>query len=445
MTRFTKGERIMENDNVVVKIGKYRWFICALLFFATTINYLDRQILSLCKEFLDKDMGWSNQFFGWINAAFQAAYGLGLLAFGVFVDKYGTKVGYTVSIISWSLAAIAYWFVRAPLGFLGVRMWVGLGEAGNFPSAIKATALWFPKCERAFSTSIFNSGCNVAGIIAPAIIPPIALAFNTWRAPYVAVGIAGFIWLIFWLIFYGLPQQNKRVNRAELNYILSDHDDNTTQKKAPWLSLLKYRATWSFITAKFMTDPVWWFFLIWLPDYFKKTRGLDVKHSWVHLVTIYAIITVLSICGGWITGHLIKKGWTVSRARKTGMLGFALCVLPIIMVTHVGDWTAVVMIGIAGAAHQAWSANLFTTVSDMFPKSDIASVIGIGGMAGSLGGMLFPPAAGALIDHFQAAGNVTGGYAILFGFCAFAYLVSFAIHHALAPKFEPFAMKEQNA
>ena len=228
----------MEKGVVEEQIGKYRWVICALLFFATTINYLDRQILSLCKEFLDKDMGWSNQFFGWVNAAFQAAYGLGLLAFGAFVDRYGTKVGYTVSIISWSIAAIAYWFVRAPLGFLGVRMWVGLGESGNFPSAIKATALWFPKRERALSTSIFNSGCNVAGIIAPAIIPPIALAFNTWRAPYVAVGIAGFIWLVFWLIFYGLPQQNKRVNKAELNHILSDNDANPAQKNhSPYNSL----------------------------------------------------------------------------------------------------------------------------------------------------------------------------------------------------------------
>ncbi len=419
----------------------YRWVICGLLFFATTINYMDRQILALCKGMLDKDLGWSNTDYGLVNSAFQLSYGIGLLGFGWFVDRFGTKIGYTVSIIAWSIAAAAYWFVGSVRGFLLTRLWVGLGESGNFPTAIKATTQWFPKRERALSTSIFNSGANVAGIIAPATIPFIAFHFG-WRGAYVAAAIAGFIWLIFWLALYQVPEKMPRLNSDERAHILSDRDENQTQQKMPWGSLLGYRQTWSFIIAKFLTDPVWWFFLIWLPDYFKKTRDLDIKHSWPHLVTIYVIITVLSIFGGWITGHLVKRGWTVTRARKTGMFIFALCVLPILIVTRVDDWTAVLLIGLAGSAHQAWSANLFTTVSDMFPKKAVASVIGIGGLAGALGGFLFPILCGTILDHFSKTNQETAGYAILFGLCASAYLIAFGLNHLCAPRYEPIQIKE---
>ena len=422
-------------------IGNYRWVICALLFFATTINYIDRQILSLLKEILDKDIGWTNAQFGAVNSAFQFAYGIGLLGFGWFVDRFGTKIGYTVSIIAWSISAAAHALVGSFTGFITARSALGLGEAGNFPSAIKAVALWFPKRERAFATSIFNAGTNAGALVAPAIIPWMAFRYG-WQSCFIAAGVAGLLWLFLWIPFYDVPDKCKRVGAAELVLIRSDREDEKPQEQISWLSLLGYRQTWSFIIAKFLTDPVWWFFLIWLPDYFKKTRDLDIKKSWIHIVTIYGIVTVLSIFGGWVTGYLTKRGWTVTRARKTGMFIFALCALPILMVTKVGDWTAVLLIGLAGSAHQAWSANLYTTVSDMFPKRAVASVIGIGGMAGSAGGLLFPLLTGILLDHFQKQHNVTAGYAILFSICACMYLVAFALNHLCAPRFEPFPLKE---
>jgi len=421
--------------------GNYRWVICALLFFATTVNYIDRQILSLLKPILDEQLHWSNAQFGLVNSAFQGAYGIGLLAFGWFIDRYGTKIGYAVSIAAWSIAALGHALVASVTGFGVARIALGLSEGGNFPSAIKAVALWFPKKERALSTSIFNSGSNFGAIIAPAVVPWIAYSWG-WQAAFIVAGVAGLLWLAFWIPFYDSPEKSKRAGSAELAYILSDADEQAQEKKIQWRRLLTYRQTWSFITAKFITDPIWWFFLIWLPDFFKQTRGLDIKQSWVHLVTIYSIVTVLSIIGGWVTGYLARRGWTITRARKTGMFLFALCVLPIYLVTSVGDWTAVLLIGLAGAAHQAWSANLFTTVSDMFPKRAIASITGIGGMAGAIGGMLFPAITGTLLDAFKAAGNVTAGYAILFSICAFAYLVAFVINHLFAPRFEQFSMRE---
>ena len=422
-------------------IGNYRWVICSLLFFATTINYIDRQILSLLKEILDKQIGWTNEQFGWVNSAFQLSYGIGLLGFGWFVDRFGTKIGYAVSIVAWSIAAAAHALVGSFSGFITARSALGLGEAGNFPSAIKAVALWFPKRERAFATSIFNAGTNAGALVAPAIIPWMAFTYG-WQSCFIAAGAAGLLWLFLWIPFYEVPDKCKRVGAAELVLIRSDREDEQSREKIPWLSLLGYRQTWSFIIAKFLTDPVWWFFLIWLPDFFKKTRGLEIKKSWIHIVTIYGIVTVLSIFGGWLTGYLTKRGWTVTRARKTGMFIFALCALPILVVTQVGDWTAVLLIGLAGSAHQAWSANLYTTVSDMFPKRAVASVIGIGGMAGSAGGILFPALSGRMLDHFQALGNVTTGYGILFGICGCMYLVAFAFNHLCAPRFEPFQLKE---
>ena len=420
-------------------IGNYRWIICALLFLATTINYIDRQILSLLKEILDAEIGWSNTQFGLVNSMFQFAYALGLLGFGWFVDRFGTKLGYTISIIAWSIAAAAHAMVGSVGGFIAARASLGLGEGGNFPSAIKAVALWFPRRERAFATSIFNAGTNAGALIAPATIPWLAYSYG-WQAAFVAAGCAGLLWLFLWIPFYDIPSRSKYVRTAEMAHILSDNEEQGGEKIS-WISLLGYRQTWSFVIAKFLTNPVWWFFLIWLPDFFKATRGMDIKHSWVHIVLIYAIVTVLSIFGGWITGHLTRRGWTVTRARKTGMFIFALCVLPIFVVTQVGDWTAVLLIGIAGASHQAWSANLYTTVSDMFPKRAIASVIGIGGMAGSIGGFIFPWLTGMMLDHFKALGRVTSGYAILFSICACMYLIAFAFHHLAAPRFVPVRLR----
>ena len=418
-------------------MSRVRWVVCALLFFATTINYIDRQILALIKELLDRELGWSNEQFGLVNSAFQGAYAVGLLGFGWFVDKYGTKIGYAVSITLWSVAAMAHALVGSVGGFFTARVGLGVSEGGNFPSAIKAVALWFPKRERAFATAIFNAGANVGAIIAPASIPFIAYSLG-WRWAFIFAGIAGFLWLLFWFPLYDVPEKRKRVSAEELEFIRSDKDEQAPGgKPMGWIRSLRHRQTWSFIVAKFMTDPVWWFFLIWLPDYFKATRGLNIKKSWVHLVTIYAIVTVLSIAGGWVTGYLTRRGWSVTRARKTGMFVFALCVLPILWATRVADWPAVLIIGLAASAHQAWSANLYTTVSDMFAKKDVATIVGLGGMAGSIGGIIFPWFCGRVLDRYHTLGNVTAGYTILFAICAFAYLIAFAIHHVLAPKFEP--------
>jgi ACS family hexuronate transporter-like MFS transporter len=429
-------ERIA-NQELATTATSYRWTICALLFLATTINYIDRQILSLIKPILDQQLGWTDLQFGIVNSVFQGVYGIGLLMFGWFVDRFGPRIGYAISIAAWSLAAMGHAFVSSVSGFVMARAALGLGEGGNFPSAIKATTLWFPKRERAFATSIFNSGANVGAIVAPAVVPWIAYSYG-WQMAFIAAGIAGLLWLLLWLPFYNNPEISKRVSKSELDIINSDRETEQATSRISWSDLLRYRQTWSFLVAKFLTDPVWWFFLIWLPDFFKKTRDLDIKQSWVHLVTIYSIVTVLSIFGGWITGYLNRQGWSVTKARKAGLFSFAICVLPIFFVTDTSDWIAVILIGLAGAAHQAWSANLYTTVSDMFPKYAVASVIGIGGLAGAIGGMLFPIFSGWLLDAFKTQGNVTGGYAILFGICALAYIITFAIHHMLAPKFEQF-------
>jgi len=344
-------------------------------------------------------------------------------------------VGYAVSIGAWSLAAAGHALVGSFGGFVAARSLLGLGESGNFPSSIKAVALWFPRRERAFATSIFNSGANVGALIAPAVVPWVAYRFG-WQSAFVLAGAAGFLWLFLWIPFYDVPAKSSRVGASELAFIESDREDRPSARTIPWRTLLGCRQTWSFVIAKFLTDPVWWFFLIWLPDFFKQTRGLDIRQGWMHIVTIYGIVTVLSICGGWLTGWLTRRGWSVTRARKTGMFLFAVCVLPVLAVTRVGDWTAVVLIGVAAAAHQAWSANLFTTVSDMFPKAAIASVVGIGGLAGSAGGFFFPVLTGRMLDHFKSQGNVTAGYGILFGICSGAYLVAFVLNHLCAPRFE---------
>jgi ACS family hexuronate transporter-like MFS transporter len=424
-------------------VGRYRWLVCALLFFATTVNYMDRQILSLLKPLLDTELKWTNAQFGMVNAAFQAAYAIGLLSFGALIDRVGTKIGYAVSIAAWSLAAMSHALVGSVNGFFAARFALGLGEGGNFPSAIKAVAIWFPPRERAYATALFNSGSNVGAIIAPAVVPWMALSFG-WRSAFVAAGIAGLVWLAFWIPWYDVPERIAKLTASELAHIRSQDgqsagaiDSSVAEARFSWAEILRHRQAWAFIVAKFLTDPVWWFFLIWLPDYFKKTRGLAIKDSWVYLVTIYSIVTVLSIFGGWLSGFLAARGMTVTRARKIALFTFACTVLPILAVTHVGNWAAVILIGIAGASHQAWSANLFTSASDMFPKRAVASVVGIGSMAGSLGGILFPIFSGKLLDRFAAAGDVTSGYAILFGICGSAYLVAFALNHLLAPTFAP--------
>jgi len=430
-------------------ITRFRWLICALLFFATTINYMDRQILSLLKPILDKEIGWTNEQFGAVNSVFQAFYGLGLLGFGFVIDRIGVKTGYALSITGWSLAAAAHALVSSVFGFQVARAFLGLTEAGNFPAAVSAVAQWFPKRERALATSLFNAGANAGAMVAPALVPVIASHWG-WQAAFVVAGIAGLCWLLLWLPLYSLPRQSRHVSPDELALIESD--PVTPQAKVPWSSLLGYKQTWAVLVLKIFTDPVWWFFLIWLPDFFKKGRGLDIKASWHYLVAIYGLVTVLSIAAGWFTGRLMQRGWDNTRARKTVMLGCAFCVLPILGVTHVdgllgpghdnaANWCIVLIIAFAGAAHQAWSANLFCTISDMFPKEAVASVTGLAGMAGCVSGIAFPLFCGWVLD--RQPGNA--GYAILFGCCGFAYLIAFAINHLLAPRFDPINSAKGNA
>lgn len=437
-------------------MSKFRWIICALLFFATTINYMDRQILSLLKPILDTEIGWTNQQFGAINSVFMFFYGVGLLGFGWLIDRIGTKAGYALSISGWSIAAAAHALVSSIPGFGIARALLGLSEAGNFPAAISVVAQWFPKRERAFATSLFNSGANVGAMLAPALVPPVAQAWG-WQAAFIAAGLAGFCWLFLWFPLFSAPEKSRFVNAAELMLIEEENDPNAHPERIPWSRLLGYRQAWAIILLRVCSDPVWWFFLIWLPDFFKKVRGLDIKGSWHYLAIIYALVTVLSILAGWITGRLMQRGWSVSRARKTVMIVCALCVVPILCVNYLeawiapwfgGDklaaadtinWSIVALIGLAGAAHQAWSANSFSTISDMFPKKDVGSMTGLAGMAGCASSIVFPLFCGWILDHYSGR----AGYTILFGICAFAYIVAFIVNHLLAPSFEPVTIKHQ--
>lgn len=425
-------------QNLSQPIGKYRWIVCALLFFATTVNYIDRQVIGLLKPTLEADFGWSETDYSNIVMAFSAAYALGLLLFGKVVDAIGTKMGYIVSVVFWSIAAMLHALVNTTLGFGAVRAFLGISEAGNFPTAIKATAEWFPKKERAFATGIFNSGSNIGAVVAPVMVPWI-LGMYGWRQAFVWTGALGFIWLVFWIIFYEIPSKQKRLSTAEFEYIHSDVDEKTeTNIASPsWKTLLGIRQTWAFVFGKLLTDPIWWFFLFWLPSYFSEAYNIDLKKPNLHLVIVYTATTLGSIGGGYLSSYLIRKGWAVFKARKASMLFFALCVVPIMTAQFAGNvWIAVALISLAAAAHQAWSANVFTTVSDMFPKNAVSSVVGIGGMAGSIGGMLFPLLVGNLLDHYKAAGDITIGYNILFVICGFGYLLAWGMMHLLAPKME---------
>ena len=411
-------EKVLTTDPLSQKkpVGNYRWIIVALLFFATTINYLDRQVIGLLKDYLAADMNWSEKDYSTIVMAFSGAYALGLLLFGRFIDKIGTKLGYALSIIIWSLAAMGHALARTTLGFGVARTGLGLGEAGNFPAAIKSVAEWFPKKERAFATGIFNAGSNIAAVIGPFLIMWIFENYG-WHEAFLWTGIVGFAWLIFWWMLYDVPAKHKRLSKAEFNYIHSDAPDVATDnaKKISWGRIISVRQTWAFVVGKFLTDPIWWFYLFWIPSYFNTTYNLNLSSSWVYVSTIYVIASFGSVLGGYLSGWLIKKGWPVYKARKTAMFFYALCVVPVIFIRYTSDaWTAVLLISLAAAAHQAWSANIFTTASDMFPKTAVSSVVGIGGMAGSVGGILVPLLIGIILDHFKALENINAGYNIIF-------------------------------
>jgi ACS family hexuronate transporter-like MFS transporter len=412
--------------------GHYRWTICALLFFATTINYVDRQILGLLAPLLQAEIKWTESEYGFIVMAFQGAYALGILGFGWFVDKYGTKIGYTVSIAWWSVAAMAHALVKTPLGFGAARAGLGISEAGNFPAAIKVVAEWFPKKERALTTGIFNSGANIGAVAAPAVVPWLTITYG-WQAAFIATGALGFIWMVFWLLLYDKPERHKKVSKAELEYILSDPPDPPSEK-VPWLKLLRYPQTWAFVLGKFMTDPIWWFYLYWLPKFLSQRFELDLSHLGLPLIVIYTMTSVGSIGGGWLSSSFIKGGMAVNRSRKLVMLICAICVVPIVFASQAGDlWMAVGLIGLAAASHQGWSANLFTTTSDSFPKKAVGSVVGLGGMAGAIGGMIFSASAGFILEW-------TGSYLSLFIISGSAYLITLGLMQLLTAKAKPVVL-----
>jgi ACS family hexuronate transporter-like MFS transporter len=421
-------------------IGKYRWTICTLIFFATTVNYLDRQVISLVKLNLDTEFGWSKNDYANIIIAFQLSYAVGMIGAGRLIDKLGTKIGYALSLLLWSIAAMAHALVKSTTGFMVARLGLGITESGNFPAAIKVVAEWFPKKERAFATGIFNSGTNVGAIIAPLTVPFIAQEWG-WRFAFIITGGIGLIWLLFWFLVYEVPLRHKKLSKEEFQYIHSDVDEKinerTSEEKISWLRLLNYKQTWAFAMGKFMTDGVWWFYLFWLPDFLNEQYHLTNTQIALPIALVYTIATIGSIYGGWLPLNLIKKGWPVFRARKTSMLLYALCVVPVFAAQFLGAynmWLAVLIIGFAAAAHQAWSANIFTTVSDMFPKVAIGSVIGIGGMAGGIGSIVLSKSAGLLFDHYKAYGKIESGYFIMFVFCGMAYVIAWFIMHFLAPK-----------
>ena len=416
----------------------YRWTICALLFFATTINYIDRQVLGILAPTLQKEIGWSESQYGDIVSWFSLAYGFGFLGMGRFLDKVGVRRGFAFSIVAWSLAAMSHAFARTAGGFAIARAALGLGESGNFPAAIKTTAEWFPKRERAFATGIFNAGSNVGAIITPLLVPWIALNWG-WQSAFIATGALGFVWLIFWLWLYREPDQHPKVSAAELAFIRSDEKE-PPHTPIKWAALLTHRQTWAFLIGKFMTDPIWWFYLYWLPKFLDANWGIKLAQVAAPLIVIYLIADVGSVGGGWLSSTLIKRGYSVNAGRKIAMLIAALLIVPTMFAPHASNlWVAVAIVSVAAAAHQWWSANLFTTASDMFPRAAVASVVGIGGFAGAMGGMLFQRATGRILE---ATNN---NYSIIFMICGLAYVTALLIIHLLAPKLKPVPLQEVSA
>lgn len=426
-------------------IGNYRWTICGLIFFATTINYLDRAVISLLKSTLTTEMHWDDADYANVEIAFKLSYAIGLFLAGRVIDKMGTKKGYAWATGLWSLSAMGHALANSVFGFGLARTALGLTEAGNFPAAIKTVAEWFPKKERALATGIFNSGANIGAILAPLTVPFIALHYG-WKWTFIITGLLGFIWLFFWLRIYTTPSESKKLSKEEFDYIHSDDVEPTEESiiedgvKYTWGKLLSYKQTWAFAIGKLLTDPIWWFYLFWLPDFLESQYHLKGTAVALPVATVYTISTVGSVWGGWLPMSLIKKNWTTVKARKTSMLIYAFLVLPILFAQYLGSiniWLAVLVIGIAAAAHQAWSANIYTTASDMFPKRAIGSVTGIGGMFGSLGGILLSLLVQKkLFVYYRSIHQIETAYYIMFVFCGLAYLSAWLIMHWLAPKMD---------
>ena len=405
-----------------------RWWICALLFFATTINYIDRQVFAILAPQLQTEIGWSEIEYGYIVTAFQLSYAVGLLMVGKLIDFLGTKKGFILSIIVWSLAAMSHALARTPIGFGVARLALGIGESGNFPAAIKTISEWFPRKERALATGIFNSGSNIGAIVAPLLVPIIALNFG-WQAAFIITGLLGFIWLFFWLRLMKRPEEHPGINAAELDLIKADTKENLEKPTSIW-KIIRTRKVWAIAIGKFLTDPIWWFFLYWLPKFLNTTYGLKLDKIGLPLIVAYLIADVGSIGGGWLSSHFLKMGWSINAARKTTLLICAILVVPIYWASGIDDlWPAVILIGLGMAAHTGWSANMYTLATDFFPKKDMGTVVGFIGMAGAVGGMLMASATGHLLE-------ATGSYKILFVIAASMYGIALIIIHLLVPNID---------
>ena len=418
----------MESVHQVSPAGNLRWVICGLLFFAATVNYIDRQVIGLLKPTLQAQLHWSEIDYANIVFYFQVAYAAGLLIVGRVMDWLGTRRGFGLAVFVWSIAAMLHAAARSVFGFSAARFALGLGEAGSFPASIKTVAEWFPKKERALATGIFNSGTNVGAIVTPVVVPWLTYTYG-WQMAFIATGALGFVWVVLWVWFYRAPELHSRLSAGELAYIRSDPPDQVSS--IPMLKLIRYRQTWAFAIGKFLTDPIWWLYLFWVPDFLHRNHGVDLQGMMLPLLIIYNVATVGSVCGGWVSSSLIKRGWRVHSSRKTAMLMCALAVVPIVFASRASSlWAAVALVSLAAAAHQGWSANIFTLASDLFPRRAVGSVVGIGGMAGAVGGMLIAKVVGYVLQW-------TGSYMPVFMIAGSAYLVALLFVHLLSGTGEP--------
>lgn len=407
-----------------VKIGKYRWRIVVLLFFATTINYIDRQVLGILAPQVQTQFGWSESDYGFIIMAFQAAYAIGLLSMGALLDKIGTRLGFIISVSLLSLAGMFHAAVSSVAAFATARFALGIGASTNFPAAIKTIAEWFPKKERALATGLFNSGSNVGAILTPLIIPIVAVKFG-WQWAFISAGALGFVWLVFWVVTYRKPEESKKLSTVELKFILQDEKDEA--QKLPWKSIISYKQTWGICLARFLTDPIWWFFLFWLPKYLNSTYNIDLLHIGLPLIVVYVVSIVGSVFGGWFSSYLIKRGKNTVSARKFAIFMMALLVVPIFFTSQVSNlWIAVIFVSLATFAHQGYAANIFTIVSDIYPKNAVGSVTGLAGFAGAVGGVLFSGGVGHILE-------ITESYYVIFGVASVAYLLCWLSLQLLVP------------
>jgi len=411
-------------------IKHLRWYICGLLFLATTINYIDRQVLGILAPDLQKEIGWTELDYGRIVISFQVSYAVMMLLSGRIIDKIGTKLGFAIAITWWSLAAMGHALARSAMGFSIARFLLGVGEAANFPASVKTVAEWFPKSERALATGIFNAGTNVGAVLAPIMVPLIAAHFG-WQGAFIATGAIGFFWLFGWWALYYQPEVHPQLDPKELR-LIREGAEEPIREKTPWLRLIGYRQLWAFALGKMLTDPIWWFYLFWLPKFLAQEHGIRGVALIPYLTTVYIIADVGSVGGGYISSALIKRGWTVNRARKTALAVFAL-IMPFVIIASQtrSAWLAVTLIGIAAASHQGWSANIFTLASDMFPRRAVGSVIGIGGFAGGVGGILVAEFAGQVLQRDPSY------YLPMFVIAGLIYLVALGVIHALVPRMQP--------